>query len=331
LHEKYKQLTVAQRSKIEVLFQKKYSLTEIALTIGVHKSTVSREISKRKAPKGYFADIAQVDYESRRENSRRKKILSNVKYFNYVIDRLHAGWSPETISGRLKFENSSWSICTETIYQFIYGDEYSKTQKLYQYLKHAKRRRTKWKGRKTHKDRMPNRVSIHQRPEIVTKRIEFGHWEGDSVIYPNKRAINTLNELKTGYLAFTLLERKTASLTAESMIKVFNIHKSITVTVDNGSEFMEHERVTKATGVKVYFADPYSSYQRGSNENSNGLLRRYLPKRTNIDKITQEELNDIAEELNERPRKRLGFMKPVEAYQLELDNILSNVALDSRM
>lgn len=320
---KYKQLTAAQRSKIEILIQEKYSVSAIALKIGVHKSTVSREL-KRQAPNGYFANVAQLDYESRRERCGRTKIFSYSKYRDHVIYHLYKGWSPETISGRLKFEKADWSISHETIYQFIYEDKYCKEQKLYQCLKHARCRRIKWKGRKSHKDRIPNRVSIHQRPEVVTQRIEFGHWEGDSVLYPNKKAINTLNELKTGYLRFSLLERKTAELTANAMIQVFEVHASKTLTVDNGTEFVEHEQITKETGVQVYFADPYSSYQRGSNENSNGLLRRYLPKRTNIDKLTQEELNDIESELNNRPRKRLGYKTPAEAYQLEQLNILSN-------
>jgi transposase, IS30 family len=328
---RYKQLTVAQRSKIEVLHLKKYSLTDIALTIGVDKSTVSREIKKRSTPNGYFADIAQIDYEDKRENSGRTKILTNKKKLNYVISKLHKGWSPETISGRLKFKNANWNISKETIYQFIYEDDYCKQENLYQYLKQGKRRRTKWKGRKTKKDRIPNRVSIHERPAIVSYHVEFGHWEGDSVIYPNKKAINTLNELKTGYLEFSVLERKTAKLTAKAMIEKLSKHESKTLTVDNGSEFTRHEIVTEATGVSVYFADPYASYQRGSNENSNGLLRRYLPKRKNIDKLAQEELDEIAADLNNRPRKRLGFMTPAEAYQLEINNILSNVALEPRM
>lgn len=242
---------------------------------------------------------------------------------------MHKGWSPGTISGRLKFEKSSWGISHETIYQFVYEDKYCKEEKTYQYLKQGKKRRTKWKGRKTKKDRIPNRVSIHERPAIVSYQVQFCHWEGDSVIYSNKKAINTLNELKTGYLEFSLLERKTADLTAEAMIDKLSNHKSITITLDNGSEFTRHEKVSEATGVKVYFADPYASYQRGSNENSNGLLRRYLPKRKNIDRLTQEELDEIADDLNNRPRKRLKFMTPAEAYQLEHTNILSKVALES--
>jgi IS30 family transposase len=148
-----------------------------------------------------------------------------------------------------------------------------------------------------------------------------GHWEADSVIYWKKKAINTMNELKTGMLVFTKLERKTASLTAEAMGNRLKGYVSKTITVDNGSEFTKHEVVSREAGVEVYFCDPYSSWQRGANENSNRLLRKYLPKRYNIDELRQEELDEIAEELNNTPRKRLGYMTPAEAYQRELDNL----------
>lgn len=184
----------------------------------MHKSTVSREINERSVPNGYFADIAQLDYESKRENCGKSKILSDNQKRNYVIDKLHKEWSPETISGRLRLENASWSINHETIYQFVYEDDYCKREVFYQYLRQGKKKRTKWRGRKYKKSRIPNRVSIHQRPAVVSYKVQFGHWEGDSIIYPNKKAINTLNELKTGYLEFSLLERKTADLTAEAII-----------------------------------------------------------------------------------------------------------------
>ena len=212
--------------------------------------------------------------------------------------------------------------------QFIYEDKYAKENKLYQYLRRGKKRRTKKYGRSTKKSKIPNRVSIDKRPVEVETRKDFGHWEGDSVIYPNKKAINTLVERKTGLVQFKKLERKTKELTAQAMIE--NIKKypnSKTLTVDNGTEFTDHERITLETNVTVYFADPYSSWQRGSNENSNMLLRGYLPKKANIDNLTEEELADIEFELNNRPRKRLNYLTPIEAYQLEKQNILFSVAI----
>lgn len=171
--------------------------------------------------------------------------------------------------------------------------------------------RKKWRkqiGRGVHRSKIPNSVSIHDRPEIVNQRIEYGHCERDSVIYPYKMAINTINELLTGKLAFTLLERKTAKLTKQAQVRTLNQLRAKTLTLDNGSENTNHERATREIGVPVYFAYPYCSGQRGANENVNMLLRGYLPKRAIISDLTQEELDDISEELNNRPRKRLGVL-----------------------
>ena len=184
----------------------------------------------------------------------------------------------------------------------------------------GRKKRQKWKGRKKHTDKIPNRVSIHDRPQVVNDREEFGHWEGDSVVYPNKRAINTMNDLTTGIVSFKLLGRKTALETSKAMIETLEEYGGHSLTLDNGSEFFKHELVSESTGVDVYFCDPYASYQRGSNENSNMLLRGYLPKRHNIDKLTQDELNDITWELNNRPRKRLGFQTPYEVYLAKFSN-----------
>lgn len=326
---KNKELTIADRKVIEVFLKEERNQTEIAKALGVNKSTISREVKNRSTPNGYFSDIAQLDYESKRErtgtNSRR---IIHSKTRNYILSKLELGWSPEQISGRMKREEREDYVCMETIYNFIYNESYCKREKLYQYLRRGKKKRTKWKGRGTKKSKIPNRVSISKRPKVVEKRTEFGHWEGDSVIYPNKKAINTVNELKTGLLEFTILKRKTAKLTAQAMINKLSKYDAKTLTLDNGTEFTEHEEVTKELGVITYFCHPYSSWERGSNENSNGLLRGYLPKRYNIDNLTQEELDDIAIELNNRPRKRLGYQTPAEAYQQEL---IKKVAVRSRM
>lgn len=164
----------------------------------------------------------------------------------------------------------------------------------------------------------------------MSDRVEVGHWEGDSVIYAHKMAINTLNELTTGLVAFTKLRRKTARLATIVMTHQLKHYQADTLTLDNGSEFVSHKHITKETGVTVYFTDPYSSWQRGGNENCNMLLRGYLPKKHNIQDLTQEELNDIAKELNHRPRKRLGYKTPSEVYY-QLTGESSSVVVGSRM
>lgn len=328
---KYKQLTAAQRGVIEGLLHTHCTLKEIAKILGVSSSTVSREIKKRKTPKGYLADIAQLDYKRRRRKCRQKRKMDYSPRQKYVCKKLQQGWSPEQISGRLKLEEKDdLYVCPESIYQWLYENDWAKEENLYQYLRLGRKKRKKQTGRSVHRCKIPNRVSIDDRPEIVDQRTELGHWEGDSVVYPDKYAINTLNDLYAGLVRFTKLKRKTAELTAQAIVKRLKKTGGKTLTLDNGMEFTDHEKVTRATGVSVFFADPYASWQRGSNENTNMLLRGYLPKRCDISDLSQEELDDIAEELNNRPRKRLGFRTPNEVYY-EISQKGDKIALGSRM
>lgn len=311
---KNEHLTAADRGAIEALLRVDYTVSQIARELGKDCSTVSREITNRSTPNGYFAEHAQIDYEIKRRKCRKKSKLNVSWTQGYVIKRIKLGWSPEQVAGRMVVENRVDRVCHETIYKFIYGNGYCVEEGLYQYLRRGKKRRTSWKGRKTHQSKIPNRVSIHQRPEEVSEKVRYGHWEGDSVIYPDLKAINTLNELYTGRVKFTKLRRKTAEATAEAIERAMRGEVVLSFTFDNGTEFFEHGRITEVTGAPVYFCDPYSSWQRGSNENANGLLRGYLPKRHNINDLTQEDLNDIEDELNNRPRKRLGYLTPNEYY-----------------
>lgn len=329
----YKHLTAAQRGVIEGLLQANCTLKKIAAILGVSLATVSREINKRKTPKGYFASVAQFDYETRRRKCRQKKKMNFSQRQKYIIKKLQVGWSPEQISGRLKLKGQKdLYVCPETIYQWLYEDDWTKKEELYQYLRLGRKKRKKQTGRSVHRSKIPNRVSIHERPEIVEQRIEIGHWEGDSVIYPAKYAINTLNELLSGTVRFTKLERKTAELAAHAMRQRLKKEFAKTLTLDNGSEHTNHQEISQGAKVAVYFADPYSSWQRGANENANMLLRGYLPKRCDISDLTQDELDDIAEELNNRPRKRLGFRTPNEVYYQYLQKEKGEkVALEFRM
>jgi len=221
---KHKKLTVANRATIVTLLQENFTIKHIAMRIGSDKSTICREIKTRSTPNGYFANIAQIDYEQKRQSCRKDKILANSKNRNYVLEKLTAGWSPEQIAGRQREVVKSFKISHETIYRFIYEDEYCKSEKIYQYLRRGRKKRKKKNGRKVHKTKIPNRVSIHKRPMGVKEHNQFGHWEGDSVIYANKKAINTLNELKTGMVVFTKLEQKTAQLTVKAMKTTFNAY-----------------------------------------------------------------------------------------------------------
>ena len=311
-------LTAADRGKIEVLLQEKYTNKNIARKLGRSPSTVGREIAKGLDGSGiYHAWVAQVAYETNRKRCKQIPKLdhpANYKLRSRIVACLQKGWDPSMICGRLKAEGFTLVVCAETIYEWIYNSAFAVAEKLYQYLRCGKKRRTKQTGRSSHRSKIPNRVSIHERPAVVDDKARVGDWEGDSVVYTHLHAINTVNERVSSLVAFTKLTRKTALLTAEAVIGKLSHYIAHTITFDNGSEFMAHGLITKALGVAVYFADPYSSWQRGANENSNRQLRAYLPKRSDIRDLTQKELDNIAWELNNKPRRRLGWHTPAEVY-----------------
>ena len=248
------------------------------------------------------------------------EILLQENYTQKIIaERL--GRSPSSISREIKRGlDGSGIYSAETIYQWIYTSIYAVAEKLYQYLRLGRKKRKKQAGRKVHSHKIPNRISIHTRPAVVAARTRFGDWEGDSVLFNYKRAVNTLNERLTGFVCFTKLAAKTAELTTKAIIKKLKDKIAYTITFDNGSEFTRHQDISERLGCEIFFADPYSSFQRGANENINRQLRAYLPKRSSIENLTQKELDDIADELNNKPRKRLGWHTPRECYEWCMQN-----------
>lgn len=339
-----KHLTAAQRGNIETLLQEKYTNKEIAKKVGKHPSTISREIAKGLDGAGIYRPfVGEVAYETNRKRCKQIPKLdhpANHRLRSAVVACLQRGWDPGQTAGRLR-KDPEWKdlpafVCAETIYDWIYTSTYAIAEKLYQYLRYGKKKRTKHTGRSSHRSKIPNRVSIHDRPQIVADRSRVGDWEGDSVIYTYKHAINTLNERLSSLVAFTKLQRKTAELTALAVIAKLKHYVAHTITFDNGSENTKHELMTAALGISVYFADPYSSWQRGANENSNRQLRAYLPKRSDIRDLTQKELDNIAWELNNKPRKRLLWHTPQEVYDFLVQNPgkqldLTQVAFGSRI
>lgn len=250
-----------------------------------------------------------------------------------MIKRLTRGWSPEQISGRMKLvfkNNHSMRVCPETIYSFVYSDEF-KHRKFWEYFPRGHKKRRKWHGRKVHKSQILGRVSIHDRPEIVSKNIEFGHFEGDSVEGRNhKSGVHTeVEKVARKYFAVKINTiNSPETLIAQN--KIFSRFSGVvkSTTLDNGKENHLHYKLN-SFGIKTYFADPYSSWQRGSNEYHNGLLRRYFPKKTDFTDITQEEIDDVVEEINSTPRKCLGYFTPNEVFFAKLNN--QRVAIQSRM
>ena len=337
-------LTAAQRGNIETLLQEKYTNKEIGIKLGKHATTIGREIARGLDGAGIYRPfVAQVAYETNRKRSKQIPILdhpANHRLRAAVVACIERGWDPAQTAGRIR-KDPEWQdlavfVCAETIYHWIYTSAFAIGEKLYQYLRYGKKKRTKHTGRSAHRSKIPNRVSIHDRPAIVDEKARVGDWEGDSVVYTHLHAINTVNERISSLVAFTKLTRKTALQTAEAVIAKLSRYIAYTITFDNGSEFTQHELITEALGIPVYFADPYSSWQRGANENSNRQLRAYLPKRSDIRDLTQKELDNIAWEMNNKPRKRLQWHTPQEVYDWLVQNPnkqldLTQVAFGSRI
>ena len=295
------------------------SLGEIAKALGRSKSTVSREIKRNSSPEYrlYLSHRAHGRAELRKTQANTHQRLKNERIEAYVRSMLKDGWSPELIAGRIGFDHPGLSISHEAVYQFIYHPDTEGHQELIQCLRRAHRkRRNKGIGRKERKTKIPNRVPIDQRPPSVETRIRFGHWEGDSLVSRKSlAALNSLVERKSRYLMLTKLDAKTAEATCDAIVeRLKDLPRKArrTLTLDNGTENAKHEAITAAIGTKCYFARPYASWQRGTNEHVNGLVRWYLPKGTDFSKISDEQIARIEFLINNRPRKCLGFRKPIE-------------------
>lgn len=308
----------SERDLLAVWRAQSLTIREIGRRLRRQPSVISRELKRNSCNGlGYIAISAQAKARERKHRAGLRQPLKTSWLYSHVLERLGWGWTPEVICGRLKREQGKPIITHETIYRFIYNPE-NKPLKLWQYLPrgHAKRRR--WRGRKSRRELIPNRISIHQRPEAVNNRKVFGHWEGDSIVGKGHReAIHTEVERVTRYLQAKLLLTFNSDQTVLAQWRIFTQlpgKARKTVTLDNGLEFVEHEDLTDSLGIKVFFADPYRSCQRGTNENTNGLIRRYLPKGTSFKSLEQEELNDIVAEINQRPKKCLNWATPEEVF-----------------
>ena len=323
------QIQPNERDKIAFYLAKKFSLRQIAKQLNRSPSSISDEIKRNSYHNIYTSIKAQDRSDFRKRMARKRHYLKDKETADYVIEKLKLGWSPEQIDGRLKLEKGYRVISYECIYQYIYS-KINKSKKLWRFLPLKRKKRQKKEGRKVSKSKIPNRVSIHLRDKSVESRNIFGHWEADSVIgqQTKSKIIHTEVERKTRYLQAIIINSKLAIDTVEIQKKIFSNLPAKTVTMDNGLEFVKHEELNKM-GIKTYFADPYCSGQRGTNENTNGLIRRYLPKKTNFNNLDQAELNDIVWEINNRPKKVLKFNSPFEVLQKEL--LVNSVAFRMRM
>lgn len=322
---KFRKLVKEDRILIAQWKKAGYSNIRIAQLLGRSVSTIGREIERNSFKSLNRSVYEPLHAQGRAERNKEKawKVkhpLKNPWLYAHVLDKLRDGWSPEQIAGRLKLEhpdNPSWHIGVETIYRFIYKKE-NKNKAWWEYLRRKQARRRKRSGRKSQRVRITDRVSIHERPGTIDQRVEIGHWEGDSLVGKNHTSgLHTAYERVTSLIKF---ERMTRLSSDESILAQLKIYKSLpktlrkSVTLDNGSEHTKHTLLKKFLGVETYFADPYSAWQRGGNENANLWIRYYFPKGTDFGKISDEELRDVERELNSRPRKRLGFKTPMEVF-----------------
>lgn len=340
----YRHLTLEDRIEIEKLLEHGHSRAEIARRIGVHRSTIGREIRKRSwqpeqdhanlrpylrnkldthdsHKRLYLAGQAQLDAERRVTRSHQPYRMRHDRLVDWVITHLRRGWTPEEISGRLPVEfpvDTRMRVCPETVYAWIYAPE-QKHRELSQYLPRGQRKRRHIKGRKVHRERIKYRVSITDRPVIVDAREEFGHWESDSVLGARGTGgvHTTVERVSRFYMAIKISEiAAQPTLGAQlGFYRQLPAHAVKSVTADNGSEFAHHYMLADTMGVPTYFADPYSAYQRGSNEHFNGRLRRYVPKGTSFEELSQAELDEFIWEINNRPRRVLGWATPAEVFQ----------------
>ena len=317
---KYRHLSIDDRERIAQLRNEGTGQSEIARHLGRDKGTISREINRNGAPiyRSYTPCRAQQRSDERRQAASRRERLRNETVRQYVHDKLVLGWSPEQISGRLPLEHRSLSISTEAIYQYIYDAKTEEREDLIACLRRShKKRKQRTVGRKQKKTKIPNRVSIEDRPKSVENRRTYGHWEGDSLVSRKSAfALNSLTERKSKLILITRMKRKGSEETRDAVISRLEILPRKfrrTMTLDNGTENTKHEIITEEIGIKCYFAHPYASWERGTNENANGLVRWYFPKGTDFAKITDEQVAYVESLLNNRPRKCLGFRTPLEA------------------
>ena len=315
---KYKQLTLELRYLIFAYKNENYTITKIAELISVNKSTVSRELKRNSANNYYSAEQAQIKASTRDKFKNRYKKLTN-KLKLKIGKMLRAGYSPDQLVGRLK-KNNIADISYETVYRYIYDNQRG-GGRLYKSLRHQNKKYTKRSSQYKTRGQIKNRVNISQRPKIVETKTRFGDFEVDTIIgKDHKGAIVTLVDRKSKYTLMKIVESKRADVVTKAIVELLHPIKHLvhTITADNGKEFSYHEEVAKSLNIDFYFCDPYSSWQRGLNEHTNGLIREYIPKKSKFDTVNRTQIVTIQNRLNDRPRKVLKYSTPNEIFFKEL-------------
>lgn len=314
----YSHVTESQREELCELRLSGVSMAECARALGVDKSTVSRELKRNSANVAfgvYLPDRAQNLYRGRRKACRPRVKLDDPVFRKKIVLMIQRGWSPETIAGRLRKEYGRTVISHEPLYKFIYESEIGRRDGLYEYLPRGKRRRSKKKGRKSQKARLEGRIFIEARPGKANDRSEVGHWETDTMVCKWREGVNVLVERMSRKVIITKLAAKDAAATTAAITRRLSNETVASITADNGPENAEHEKVAAALNASVFFCHPYHSWEKGTVENRNGVIRRYLPRGTDLSTWTQAELDEIAEDINTTPMRCLGYQTPNEFLQ----------------
>lgn len=319
---KYTQLSITDRRRLHIFLEMGLSITEIAKKLSRHRSTLYRELTRNQEEEFYLPGVAQEKAEARAAEKCPSKLEKNGVIRDYVIRSLKKGWSPEQISGRMKYHQLTFYACPETIYQFIYK---SKNKDLYNCLAYKKSKRQKRFARKKQLCRYGKIRLITQRPKDIAARKRFGHWEGDTIEFrgTKEKVVTTLVERKS---RMVLLIKNNRKYSREVMEKIKEKFASLpekmcrTITFDQGVEFADYRQLEQENKRKIYYCETHSPWQKGSNENMNGRLRWYLPRETDIAKISQADLDRLAAKMNRCPRRCLGYKTPQELFIQQYKN-----------
>ncbi len=315
-------ITLEQRYEIQAMVNNEYSQKEIAIALGKSESAISRELKRNKDRRSgkYIASTAQIKYDKRQKEKPKHKRFT-LEMQKTVEKLLRRKYSPEQITGRLKKKGLSW-VSHECIYLHIWEDK-KKGGELYTHLRRKGRKYKKRGAKRAGRGFIPNRVDISNRPKIVDAKTRFGDLEIDTVIGKNhKGALVTINSRASGMLKMGKVATREAKEVAKAAKELLSdwLPYLKTITADNGKEFALHQEIAESLNIDFYFARPYHSWERGANENLNGLIRQYFPKKTDFSKIDEKEIIDVEKQLNNRPRKRFNFATPQEI----MDKLLFN-------
>ena len=317
----YTHLSPEERDEIAVLFAQGISLNNIAIRLRRSVSTISREREGNGSPiyDVYHAHRAQQRAAERKSNAHRRPRLKNSAIRRYVTSMVKQGWSPEQITGRLSTDYPRLSISHEAIYQYLYDRNVRQRQDLVPYLARAHKRRQRKGHRHTHRSsHIPHRIGIDDRPQHILNRKQFGHWETDAVVSrKSAAALNVTVERKSRFTIITKMHRKSAQYTRRALTRALGrvpVDARRTITYDNGSENVEHRQVNDVLGTRSYFCNPYHSWEKGTDENTIGLIRRVFPKKTDFSSVSRSEIKTLERRLNNRPRKCLSFKTPLEVF-----------------